>query len=419
MKKILAGALSFLLLAEIFLVTPILTKAQTNSPSPAPLSLTKEQWREDLRYLAKELPRRHKNAFHSLTKERFEAAVNELDAAIPSLEDYEIMVRMLRTVALIGDAHTDLHLPKTFHAFPLTLYWFGGDLRVLRTTTNYRQALGAKVVKIGDTNIRDAAEKINSLVPHENDYWQRFVGASYFQYAEILRALGITPELKTARWTFEDDAGKRFSLDIEPSAPDAKPDWLSTLKQVPLYRQRLAEPLWFSVLPEAQTLYLNFKSYPETAVFKKISEEFLKAVDEVKPKRVVIDLRLNVGGNFYKGRALLSELKKRALYRTRGNLYVIIGRATQSAAMVNAIDFRQEMNAILVGEPTGGRPNGYSENDEFRLPNSQIEVSYSTRLYKFQDEDSPAVMPDKLIEPSWDIYPSGRDAVLEWILAQP
>ena len=87
--------------------------------------------------------------------------------------------------------------------------------------------------------------------------------------------------------------------------------------------------------------------------------------------------------------------------------------------MANAIDFRREMKAILVGEPTGGRPNGYSENEEFKLPNSQIEISYSTRLYKFQDVDSSAVMPDKLIEASWDVYPTGRDAVMEWIRAQP
>jgi len=28
-------------------------------------------------------------------------------------------------------------------------------------------------------------------------------------------------------------------------------------------------------------------------------------------------------------------------------------------------------------------------------------------------------MTDKLIEPSWETDPSGRDPVMEWILAQP
>jgi C-terminal processing protease CtpA/Prc len=142
-------------------------------------------------------------------------------------------------------------------------------------------------------------------------------------------------------------------------------------------------------------------------------------IDTSQPKRLVIDVRQNTGGDFNKGRYLLAGLKKRETFRNRGSVYVITGRATQSAAMVNAIDFRKELSAILVGEPTGGRPNSYSENDEFRLPNSNIEVSYSTRYYRFQDTDTAAVMPDKLIEPSWESYPSGRDPVVEWILAQP
>jgi hypothetical protein len=40
---------------------------------------------------------------------------------------------------------------------------------------------------------------------------------------------------------------------------------------------------------------------------------------------------------------------------------VIIGGRTFSAAMTNAIDFRKETKAILVGEPAGERPNGYQE----------------------------------------------------------
>jgi hypothetical protein len=87
--------------------------------------------------------------------------------------------------------------------------------------------------------------------------------------------------------------------------------------------------------------------------------------------------------------------------------------------MFNAIELRKELKATLVGEPTGSRPNGYSENDEMSLPNSHLQLSYSTRYYKLQDQDTPSVMPDKLIEPSWEMYPQGWDPVMEWILAQP
>src|SRR5688572_15857607 len=67
-------------------------------------ALTKEQWREDLKHLSKELPRRHKNAFHTVSREAFARAVAELDAAIPSLQEFEIIVRLQQIVAMVGDA---------------------------------------------------------------------------------------------------------------------------------------------------------------------------------------------------------------------------------------------------------------------------------------------------------------------------
>jgi hypothetical protein len=53
------------------------------------------------------------------------------------------------------------------------------------------------------------------------------------------------------------------------------------------------------------------------------------------------------------------------------------------------------------------------------LAKERLVVSYSSRYYKFQDQDTPAVMPDKLIEPDWQTYKAGRDPAMEWILAQP
>jgi hypothetical protein len=109
-------------------------------------------------------------------------------------------------------------------------------------------------------------------------------------------------------------------------------------------------------------------------------------------------------------------LKRRPALNQKGRLFVVIGRQTFSAAMANAIDFRKQTNAILVGEPIGERPNSYSENDEMTLPNSRLVVSYSTKYYKFLDEDVPAVMPDQRIDPDWPAWQAGRDPVMEWIL---
>jgi len=383
-------------------------------------ALTREQWRQDIKYLAKELPRRHKNAFHTVSKDQFERAVAAFDTAIPSLAEHEILVGLRRIVAMIGDAHTELAPPQNFHRYPLTLYRFGDDLRVVRTTSNYKRALGARVVGIGSLGIAEATAKVDTLIPRENDQFVRYNDVSFLPLAEVLQALGIVPDLRQAQWTFENADGERFSLQLEAVPQNARVDWLSTLKAVPLNRERLNELMWFKPLTDSQTVYLNLKVYPDAGTFKRVAEDFWKQVDGSQPKRLVIDVRQSNGGDIMKFRTyLLKEIQKRPVFHRQGSLYVIIGRGTVSAAMMNVVELRKELKAILVGEPTGSRPNGYSENDEMTLPNSRLQVSYSTRYYKLQDQDTPAVRPDKLIEPSWETYPLGRDPVMEWILAQP
>jgi AraC-like DNA-binding protein len=108
-------------------LTPIQGVAQKDAQAPA---LTKGQWREDLRYFAGELPKRHKNLYHATSREKFEQAVAELDAAIPSLQDHQIIVRMHQIAATVGDGHTGVHLPPYFKSYPIRLYWFGRELAV-------------------------------------------------------------------------------------------------------------------------------------------------------------------------------------------------------------------------------------------------------------------------------------------------
>ena len=49
---------------------------------PENLHLSTQQWREDLQFLARELPKRHANAFHFTPRERFEKAVADLDSQL-------------------------------------------------------------------------------------------------------------------------------------------------------------------------------------------------------------------------------------------------------------------------------------------------------------------------------------------------
>lgn len=82
--------------------------------------ISSDAWREDLRYLARELPSHHANAFHAVSREAFDAEVARLDASIPGLNGEEVLVGFMRVVALIGDGHTHLDLPPNALRYPET-----------------------------------------------------------------------------------------------------------------------------------------------------------------------------------------------------------------------------------------------------------------------------------------------------------
>ena len=126
--------------------------------------ITPESWREDLRYLARELPARHVNAFHTTTRQTFADEIKRLDAAIPCLNGDEVLAGFMRIVALVGDGHTHLDLPPSFLRYPMELKWFGDELRVIGAQSPYHATVGARVLAIGSTPIRDV-EKDNAPPP--------------------------------------------------------------------------------------------------------------------------------------------------------------------------------------------------------------------------------------------------------------
>ena len=58
-----------------------------DSDSQPVIHQSKEKWREDLGYLAAELPKRHKNAFHRISRSNWDQLVADLDLRISSLSD--------------------------------------------------------------------------------------------------------------------------------------------------------------------------------------------------------------------------------------------------------------------------------------------------------------------------------------------
>ncbi len=379
------------------------------------LDISKEQWREDLQNLAHELPKRHGNAFHHVSRERFEAAVAELDRRLDRLNGDETYVGLNRIAVLIGDGHTYVDFPPDRASLPLALERFDGEYRIVRVVPGLEKALGARVVKIEDTPIARARELLLTMTPGGETPELAEARVTYFlSLGMLLHGFGITSDRNQAPWTLADDNGKEFTVTVQSLTPDRKVEWVSAYKEPPLYQQRPAETFWYTYLPESGAVYCNFRGYRELGNH---ARGLLPLIAERRPDKLVIDLRQNGGGDFTEGlKYVIDPIRDLADINKKGRLFVLIGPHTFSAAMSNAAHFRARTAAILVGQTIGERPNSYQEARQMTLPNSRLLVRYSTQYYKFVESGENVIRPDKEIIPSWTEYKAGRDPVLGWVL---
>ena len=93
---------------------------------------------------------------------------------------------------------------------------------------------------------------------------------------------------------------------------------------------------------------------------------------------------------------------------------MLIGSNTFSSGLWAAEDFKRQAHAILVGTPTGGRPNSFGEQRSVELPHSGLTLYYSTRKWvRDPHHDPESLEPDVLVEATYADLVGGRDAVLD------
>lgn len=144
-------------------------------------------------------------------------------------------------------------------------------------------------------------------------------------------------------------------------------------------------------------------------------------IDEHPIKGFIIDVRFNTGGDLGVGRPLVEKLAPRL---KNVPVVVLTGRATFSAGISHAAQWRQFANASIVGEPIGDDIDLWGEGGNIVLPNSGLTVHYANGFHKYSQKDYPAfkpyfaelnvatLAPDEFVEAGWSQYLAGIDPVL-------
>jgi len=383
-------------------------------------SLTPRQWAEDLDFLAAELPKRHLNLFHKIAEKDFKQGVERLKAELPSLNQDEILVRLIGLVAAIGDSHTGVGY-RTSRGLPLMMYWFKDGIFVLNTIGEYKDILHSRIMGIGGRPLEDVIPLLTSLIPHENDAQVRNHLPNLLVDTAILHGLKIIPSPEAAALTVPTAGGRSRAVEMTPLSFRSQPAWLADRSSEtgnPLYLKNGRLYYWYEIIPGSKALFFKYNACQDMAgkPFAEFVREMFAAADSAAVEKMIIDLRHNGGGNSAVFRPFLDELNKRPNLVGRQKTWVLAGRRTFSSAILNALDLKKEAGASFAGEPTGGKPNHFGEVQVFKLPNSGLPVSYSTKYFRAVDGDPETIVPDLLVEFTAADFLAQKDPVLEAVL---
>jgi len=365
-----------------------------------------ERWIEDIDYLENSLINKHKNLFFSVSREEFQNKIVELKSMINNLDYDEIKIEMSRLVAMVKDAHTSIYFPVERY-IPLRFYCFLDGIYIIDVGKGYEDLLYKKVNAIEDSSIEEVMEELSKIISHENKYFLKAQCAKYLQAADVLYGLLICNDKNKIKITVENE-----TMEVETVSGNELNYIENT--NVPIYAEKPNENYWFKYIDKDELLYIKYNSCRENEIpLKDKIKNTINFIEKNNIMNLTIDLRNNLGGNSILLAPLVQYLKKNKKISETGNLNVIIGRETFSSGLLNAYELKNQCNAILIGEPSGGKPNCYGEILRFNLPNSKFNVSYSTRYYKLIENDSvDALYPDKIIKETIDDY---RDLLVDLV----
>jgi hypothetical protein len=416
-------------------------------PTPANRN---EAWRQDIDVVLKRFLR-YDRSFGESQREAASARLQQLRAAVDRLSDAAITVELARAVALSGNAHTRLYLMRNrteVRRVPLRVWWFRDELRIVRATAEHAALLGCRVTAIGQRNVSTVLRQTQDIKPG-NASWQRYMSSYFLTSPDILFGAGVIPNPERLPLTIS-CGGARHQVeilplplrrsstpveawwDLAPGYPHSEAGYKSALlpEKAPLYLQHPERNYWVEYLAEPAIIYLQYNR--SQAMSAEPMADFIRRVarllDEHPVKGFIVDVRFNTGGDAGVGTPLVETLAP----RLKGALPVVVltARATFSAGITHAAQWKQFAQVAIVGEPVGDHLDLWAEGGNLVLPNSGLTVHYANGFHTYSQRDYPqfqpyfadlnvaTLAPDVEVEGTWSDYAAGRDPLFDAAVAR-
>ena len=399
--------------------------AATPEAPPIPTGAT------DVRALATQMETVHPDLYATVDREEFENEVDEVAEKADELSPNELVVELMRLAALPGDGNghsgifpADPGHTRELHLFPLRLYEFPEGTYVVDELGDAGLE-GSRIEAISGMPYEDVVDRVRPVVTSDNESSLRGLLPHYVLTAEVLDGLGIVDGVGRVEFTLERPDGSTEDVTLEPvparehtaAFSDGRHGhYAASLpsRPRPTYLALSREPMWMRTIDgRAVVVGYNTVLAPPLQVAT-VAERIKARVRRGGIERVVVDLRLNGGGNNTTYFSLVQAVQQLPQDK-KGRVYVLISRATFSAAANLAADLDRLTNAVFVGESTGGFVRGWGDTTPLMLSATGLQLHVSFRYWDFSkgpDDDRLAVEPDVPVELTAADFFAGRDPVL-------
>jgi hypothetical protein len=395
-------------LAVVVIVVALLT---VSGGRPAPSR--DQRWRQDVAYLAGELPQVHVGGLLGVRRSLWEAAAARLEAAVPRLTDGQVIVGMARMVAMLHDDETTV-IPPQGAFFPVKLAWVGDQLCLVIVPSADREFLGAQILEVDGHPLAQVLSLIGSVIDYQDPGLLWNEEASYLMnFPALLYWLGVTRSPDAAAFTVRAVSGA--SQVIRLRAVTHVPAGGLARVPKPLYERDQDMPYWLQVLSSERAVYLKYNDCLDDNGFQRLATEALAVLRRQPSYRLIVDLRNNGGGDTEPFTSLIEGLLADPALHGRDRIFGLVNSYTDSSATDDADSLRQVPNAVLIGQPPGDPINEYGNEATFSLPRSGIVVVYTTKIVN--DAGRALATPDLVVGPTIRQVLAGIDPVLDAALS--
>jgi hypothetical protein len=133
---------------------------------------------------------------------------------------------------------------------PLRFNWYPEGLAVNRASQEYADALGARVVKIGDDTPDQLLAKVAPYINYENDSWLRVRATEFIREEAVIRRFGLIGADGRVAMTLEKPGQPPFTMSVGLADPMPKLIRLDAGLHLPalLSQSQLSKNYWYQYL---------------------------------------------------------------------------------------------------------------------------------------------------------------------------